>query len=267
MGLNYLGGVEARCLASVIGRLAVVHLREVGVTTSQWAAIFTAISTLPPHHMEADFSNNNLSMVRPAILSAAVVRVERVTLMSTKLTRVQSSAIINASCTNFGEIKELNIMFNNLSAIDPDRLATAAEHLVKLNLGWTKLRPDHVWSMFERLDQGEGRMEELRLSGVGLQELEPGLFGRVVSRLVLADLNFTGLQGSQVAALILEMKEATSLRELIVSRNDLSHIDSHGLRDVVKNLDSINLFETNLSFRQASIILNHFSEVDQYEVN
>ena len=109
-------------------------------------------------------------------------------------------------------------------------------------------------------------MEELRLSGVGVQELQPGLFGRVVSRLVLADLNFTGLQGSQVAALILEMKEGTNLRELIVSRNDLSHIDSHGLRDAVKNLDRINLSETNLSFRQASIILNQFSEVDQYEV-
>jgi len=257
IGLNNLGAVEARTIASVIGKLRVVQVREGGVTTEQWTAIFTTISTLPAKGLEADFSNNSLAKVSHALLSAAVVKMEKVKLMSTKLTKTQSSAIINSICHNYEEIKELNIMFNNLSSVDPVYLAIAARKLVRLNLGWTRLKTAHLENIFERLSQQDVKLQELRLSGIDMRHVEAKVLARVINKLSKADLNFTHLQAHQLMAIFCKMKEKTKLKELVLSSNDVSEVDSKSIGDAVQKLEVVNLCETSLTSRQAMAILNH----------
>ena len=146
--------------SKVIPRCKSVQLRLFDFI--RWKDLFTALSfATSPLPEELDLSKNNLSLapslalaVAPSLaLAAAVTKIVRVKLMETKLSKLQTSSIFKRiSEEEELRIEDLDIMFNNLSQLDPDHLAQAATKLVKLNLGWSKLTERQVERMFERLD-------------------------------------------------------------------------------------------------------------------
>merc|ERR1712032_18218 len=186
----------------------------------KWPELFIALSSVTSHSLEElDISKNNLSKYETAAAAAlaaaaaaaavtpaaAVVKIVRVKLMETELTKLQSSSIFKRICGEGGRIEDLDIMFNNLSQLDEDYLAKAATRLVRLNLGWTKLNERQLERMFERLDahkKKKGKLRELKLSGVDLSWMDGRLLGKVVSRLEVVDLNFTRLREEQLTALL-----------------------------------------------------------------
>ena len=151
--------------------------------------LFSAISTSSSLE-ELDISKNNLSIVElsdsctnqdwASKLAAAVANVVKVKLMETKLTILQTKAIFKRLCEDDKRIEDLDIMFNNLSHLEPDQLATAATKLVRLNLGWTKLDKRQVRCIFERLDERKNNLTELKLSGIDLSALDSRLLTSVV---------------------------------------------------------------------------------------
>ena len=104
-----------------------------------------------------------------------MANVVKVKLMETKLTILQTKAIFKRLCEDDKRIEDLDIMFNNLSHLEPDQLATAATKLVRLNLGWTKLNKRQVEWLFERLDENKNNLIELKLSGIDLSALDSRL--------------------------------------------------------------------------------------------
>ena len=190
-----------------------------------------ALSTTTPSSLEElDISKNNLSAeATPANIEAlaeAVVRILRVKLMETKLKASQTAAIFKRICQEGGMIEDLDIMFNNLSQLDPDHLAKAATRLVKLNIGWTKLNERQLRRLFERLDSTKNNLRELKLSGLDLSRLDSRLLARVVSRLEVVDLNFTRLGEDQVTELLHRLEENHHLKDLTLSSNDLSKVEN-----------------------------------------
>ena len=146
--------------SKVIPRCRIVQLRLFDFI--RWKDLFTALSfATSPLPEELDLSKNNLSLapslalaVAPSLaLAAAVTKIVRVKLMETKLSKLQTSSIFKRiSEEEELRIEDLDIMFNNLSQLDPDHLAQAGTKLVRLNLGWSKLNERQVERMFERLD-------------------------------------------------------------------------------------------------------------------
>ena len=156
----------------------------------RWWDLFTALSiATSPWPEELDISKNNLSLYNTEslasalALAAAVTKIVRVKLMETKLSKLQSSSIFKRICQGGERIEDLDIMFNNLSQLDPRYLAKAATKLVRLNLGWSKLNARQLERMFERLEnEKNGKLRELKLSGEDLSRLDRRLLARVVSR-------------------------------------------------------------------------------------
>ena len=146
--------------SKVIPRCKSVQLRLFDFI--RWKDLFTALSfATSPLPEELDISKNDLSRGVGSVyatesaqnLSKAVTKIVRVKLMESKLSKLQSSSIFKRiSEEEELRIEDLDIMFNNLSQLDPDHLAQAATKLVRLNLGWTKLTERQVERMFERLD-------------------------------------------------------------------------------------------------------------------
>ena len=138
--------------SKVIPRCRIVQLRLFDFI--RWKDLFTALSfATSPLPEELDISKNNLSSAPALALAAAVTKIVRVKLMETKLSKLHSSSIFKGiSEEEELRIEDLDIMFNNLSQLDPDHLAQAATKLVRLNLGWSKLTERQVERMFERLD-------------------------------------------------------------------------------------------------------------------
>ena len=188
---GYGGDRVAELVCRVIPNCRSVQLRSVAFMFEfSWKQLFTALSdAVLPSLEEFDISKNNLSdhVSSAAALASAVVKIVRVKLMETKLTKLQSSSIFKRISQGQGgeRIEDLDIMFNNLSHLDPDHLAQAATKLVRLNLGWTKLNERQLERMFERLDWQQKKvrkLRELKLSGVDLSCLDRRLLARVVSR-------------------------------------------------------------------------------------
>ena len=125
-------------------------------------------------------SDSQFHQERASELGAAVANVVKVKLMETKLTILQTKAIFKRLCEDDKRIEDLDIMFNNLSHLEPDQLATAATKLVRLNLGWTKLNKRQVEWLFERLDENKNNLIELKLSGIDLSALDSRLLTSVV---------------------------------------------------------------------------------------
>ena len=186
---GYGGDRVAELVCRVIPNCRSVQLRSVAFMFEYgWKQLFTALSdAVLPSLEEFDISKNNLSdhVSSAAALASAVVKIVRVKLMETKLTALQSSSIFERISRGGERIEDLDIMFNNLSHLDPDHLAQAATKLVRLNLGWTKLNERQLERMFERLDWQQKKvrkLRELKLSGVDLSCLDRRLLARVVSR-------------------------------------------------------------------------------------
>ena len=188
-------------LCRVFPSCKTLHLRNTDSGQFQYCELFSAISTSSSLD-ELDISKNNLSIVeldwigldlpliadsqfhqeRASELGEAVANVVKVKLMETKLTILQTKAIFKRLCEDDKRIEDLDIMFNNLSHLEPDQLATAATKLVRLNLGWTKLNKRQVEWLFERLDERKNNLTELKLSGIDLSALDSRLLACVVIR-------------------------------------------------------------------------------------
>ena len=182
-------------LCRVFPSCKILHLRNTNSAQFEYSSLFSselfsAISTSSSLE-ELDISKNNLSIVelcsdsqfhqeRASELGAAVANVVKVKLMETKLTILQTKAIFKRLCEDGKRIEDLDIMFNNLSHLDPDQLAKAATKLVRLNLGWTKLDKRQVRCLFERLDERKNNLRELKMSGVDLSALDSRLLTSVV---------------------------------------------------------------------------------------
>ena len=177
-------------LCRVFPSCKILHLRNTDSGQFQYCELFSAISTSSSLD-ELDISKNNISIVelysdsqfhqeRASELGAAVANVVKVKLMETKLTILQTKAIFKRLCEDDKRIEDLDIMFNNLSHMDPDQLAIAGTKLVKLNLGWTKLDKRQVRCLFEMLDERKNNLTELKMSGVDLSALDSRLLSSVV---------------------------------------------------------------------------------------
>ena len=182
----------------VIPKCRSVQLRL--CTIISWIDLFTALRNRVSHNTslpelslatlpvpeELDISKNDLSSKTESsasTLAGVVTNLVRVKLTETKLTKIQISSIFKRICQGGERIEDLDIMFNNLSQLDPRYLAKAATKLVRLNLGWSKLNARQLERMFERLEnEKNGKLRELKLSGEDLSRLDRRLLARVVSR-------------------------------------------------------------------------------------
>ena len=130
-------------------------------------------------------SSNNLRMannndVEGALESVVTVNLANCSKYSPNPFFIKCKAIFKRLCEDDKRIKDLDIMFNNLSHHDPDQLAIAATKLVRLNLGWTELDKRQVRCLFERLDETNNDLRELKMSGVDLSALDSRFLTSVV---------------------------------------------------------------------------------------
>ena len=102
-------------------------------------------------------------------------------------------------------------------------------------MGWTKVRPEQLEAIFQRLGQEEVHLTELKMSGVHLGQVSPRYLAASVSNLRLADLNFTHLEPAQLRALLGAMEEGTRLREINLSSNSLEGIPARTLAEAIRS--------------------------------
>ena len=82
------------------------------------------------------------------------------------------------------ELRTLDLEYVNLSTVDPDVLARVVVKLKIAHLGFTKLTPHQVETLFAVLDNEKNtELHTLGLSRANLSTVEPDVLARVLDRL------------------------------------------------------------------------------------
>jgi len=112
------------------------------LSDGQLKELFSNFSKLPDLKLKhLKISHNDLSSIKPSVLSQVVMRLEEVCLPGTNLTQAQALALFKAisECEDL-RLKHLDIWNNDLSSIQPSVLSQAVVRLETANLLWTTWR-------------------------------------------------------------------------------------------------------------------------------
>ena len=162
--------------------------------------------------------HKDISVVSPAVLAAALVRLEEVS-RAENLTQAQLESFFKkiASCDNM-KLRKLDIYKRiDLSEVPSDILAEAVVKVNEVNISGTNLSPDQVQNIFSCITNCQClALNNLDISQNDLSSVSPEVLAESVSRLKSIHLRVTCLTSSQVNCIL---NLAAGRKYTILNRN------------------------------------------------
>ena len=212
-------------------------------------------------------SSLNLFPVTPAILTAALCRLEQVDLQFARLTGRQLRAVLTGgSETNPRTVRRRTLQRLDLSGVDlskvpVDLVASAVCSLTEVNITGTNLSEDKLSILFTSIMERENlRLEKLNVSNCGLSSVDPSVLSRVLSKLKSLNLHSVQLSAEQVAAVAQDIK---LMDHLDLSYNDLSSLPADLTAEALCRAGHLNISGSCLTTQQTNSIFRLISNKDQ----
>ena len=153
-------------------------------------------------------------------------------------------------------IKELNISQNEISKVNPTTLAKAVNSMEKVNLFNAKLTNKQIEALFEEMSQ-ETKLKVLSIGCVNISGVNPEVVSAGLNKVNTARLCNTAITTKQLEALLQAMADRTELKEIDLGHNNLSEVNAELLKNGVNNIETVKLYDTNISRRQIESILGN----------
>ena len=242
-----LSFVSPEVLSEVIVKMKVVNLFDSNLTSEQLDTILIRImkSSDDLNLSSLRTSLTSFSSVPPAILSKALVRLEKVDLANPELTKDQVAAIL----VEVGESKNLRLKSLPLSHIDlsrvpPQVFAKAVVRLERVTLRFTKLTTEHVEAALVQISTSQDlRLKSLAVPNVDLSPVEPEILVRAVLR--LEGVKLLTATARQVEAILTEIIENRKNKFRWI-RLPWSLVSAELISKALVNLESVDLDEVDL---------------------
>ena len=180
---NDLSSVPTPILVEAVWRMEEINLYQTQLTQDQLEGIFKTMAECEVLNLNnIDLRLNNISSIAPDLLSASAVRLEKICLEETQLTRDQIMALltrITDSLDGTVKLKNLDIGKNDLSKVPPDLIAQSVLKLEDVSLKESQLTAQQVKTIFLAVSESK----DLQLSSLDLREADlSGVPGDVLSR-------------------------------------------------------------------------------------
>ena len=137
----------------------------------------------------------------PQLLANAVTKVETVNIRCTELTRQQWKAVFTA-ISGDTKLRNLDIVYNNLSTVTPELLATAVSNLETVNIRNTRIT-DQQWKAVFTALCGNSKLRNLHIgyniggNYINLTSVMPGLLATALRGLKTVSLSGARLTKEQ----------------------------------------------------------------------
>jgi len=242
-----------------------------------WKELFLASIRLPKLKEIAGLNGINLTAVEPGLLARAIAQLEVVNLCGTEITNDQAQSLFQAMSQNCLP-KKLNISCINQSSVEPGLLARALAQLENVNLSSTEITNDQAQSLFQAIAQN-CLLKKMDISCLNLSSVEPGLFGRAVSRLEGVDLFENNITTDQVKSLFQAMSQPNiQLKKLNMGgnkytkyrkdrvgfwskqSNNLSSLEPELFGRSLSRLEDVNLYDTIVTIDQVQELFLSMSQ-------
>lgn len=215
---NRLAGVPVDILIRAAVKLEHTNIHRFLFFPEHVNTLFRTIAESPVMRMKSLDTwvyHKDLSVVSPAVLSAALVRLEEVS-RAENLTQDQLESLFKkiASCDDM-KLRRLDIYKRiDLSAVPSDTLAEAVVRLKEVNISGTNLSPDQVQNIFSSITNCPClALNNLDISQNDLSSVSPEILAESISRLDTIHLHVTCLTSTQVNCILnLVGRQSTRLR-------------------------------------------------------
>jgi len=153
-------------------------------------------------------------------------------------------------------INELNISQNEISKVNATTLAKAVNNMEKVNLFNAKLTITQINALFEHMAR-ETKLKVLSMGCVNISGVNPEVLSAGLNKVNTARLCNTAITTKQLEALFRDMADRTELKEIDLGHNNLAEVDAAVLTNGIKNIETVKLYDTNISRRQIESILGN----------
>ena len=179
-----ISSVEPRLLAGKVKVLETLKVRGTQLTTEQIETILAAISE-DSRLKSLDISWNNLSSVKPGLLTGAVKVLETLNVEGAQLTTQQLETILTAIIED-SQLKYLFISWNNLSSVEPGLLTGAVKVLEILTVRYGQLTTKQLETILAAIGK-DSKLNSLDISGNNMKLVDPGLLDRADKAIQMLD--------------------------------------------------------------------------------
>ena len=201
-----------------------------------------------------DLHHADLSGTSPYLLAFLLSRLERGTLWFLSLSSIQAEAIF--SCLGTSRLRQLDLSYTCLSHLAPALLASSSLSLHQLRLRSTSLSQEQLTALCSSLGKVSSSLCSLDLSACNLSTIEPSLLASGLSSLTETTLHGCSLTNLQASALLSSLEPSSKLRQLDLSRNDLSSVPPTLLVSTACHLSSLQLEGASLTPDQVEALLS-----------
>merc|ERR1712059_61094 len=146
-----------------------------------------------------------------------------------------------------GELKSLNIAYNNLSEVDSYLMISAVDKLETLEMKNCNLITEQVNQILEAVNNDKTNLQSLDLSMNNLSEVNPDMLALAVSKLEVVTIHDTKLTPEQAKAIFIAIDKESKLKSLNVADNHLRSLDCDLLLNTLTKLESLNLGQTEIT--------------------
>ena len=254
---NDLSGVDPGLLAKAVVNLETLDIGNTKLTQQQAAVIFSGVCEGSRLNV-LNISDNNLSEVEPELLAKTVIKLKKLDIRYTDITKQQASVILTA-ISEGRRLTDLNIGFNDLREVCPELMAKAVTNLEILDVTFTDLTQQQATAIISTISNGS-KLIELHIFGDDLSGVDPKLLANIAIKLEILEVGMSELTQQQTAAIFTAISEGINLTTLDIRENDLSGVDPELLANAVTNLEKLNIEFTELTQQQAAAILSNVSE-------
>ena len=182
--------------------------------------------------------------------------VKRVRLLSKYHPDEEEAEAVFQAIEDHEGINELNISQNEISKVNATTLAKAVNSMEKVNLFNAKLTNMQIDALFEQMAR-ETKLKVLSMGCVNISGVNPEVVSAGLNKINTARLCNTAVTTKQLDALFKAMADKTQLKEIDLGHNNLAGVDAEVLYKGLKKIETVKLYDTNLSRRQIEYILGN----------
>ena len=254
-----LSKVSPDILGRGLAKIRCVKLHEVCLTVAQINMILTCIDnddTALKSLDVYDSINSKLSEASSKLLASSLNKLESLTMYNACLGRKTLPFL--EKMAEETQLQHLNFRSNSLRGIHPGILARAFHSLTSLNIEDTDITSFQSEAFFQNLKENGGN--QLKYVAIGhndLSSVDPQTFAGALKNIAKVNINATSITKDQVEALFKEILiKSSSLKELNLSTNDFSTVNTTLMARAINKLEKAFMFYTGLTEHQVEEILN-----------
>jgi len=205
--------------------------------------------------VELNLSKVSMNEVCPALLGEAVSLLQKIDLSYTGLSTPQSQEILKNMKTST-TLCSVVLRGVDLSDVSPTLLSDGLSKAASIDLANASFTMEQVTCIFRCVPTSH-TLKDMTLTDSKVALVPVELIVKAIKKLEKANFSCVGLSEEQSEAIFHQIKAGSSLRELVLDRNDLSQVPEKLVGPAVKLLEKVSLNLTRLTKGQSRSIFDH----------